>query len=252
MQLIKATLILFILGFLNLNSLSQISYTSHNILNNDTTLNALLKSGHTRSVAFFFPTAKISKSDFDQYVDDFITQIKSDKIDSLQVFFIFFKQDLKSNTKGLKFINSQGSDTLFINYMKCLFIGFDSSLLIRAKSKMDLNFEVNKPRALISDNVFNVELEDTNVCIDLLRKIPVYADLITESINPNFSDFERINFLSDSLNMAKKEIEYNKVKILELSRNYEDQIQVNNQLKKDIEYLKSEILKISNPKGKHE
>jgi hypothetical protein len=182
-------------------------------MNNDTALNASLKSEYPRSVAFFFPTAKIKKSDFEYYADEFKAELNVASIDSLQVFFVYYKQDLKSNTKGLKFINTLGRDTLFINYMKCLFIGFDSSLLIRAKNKMDYNFEVNKPRSLKSDDVFNVELEDTSVCIDLLKKIPVYADLIRESIDPNYSDSEKIQFLRDSVAELSEIVSILKVQI---------------------------------------
>lgn len=204
MQLVKIFVFFVLFSLKCTHLVAQTKFSTINVSNNDTVIKDILNLKNGKSVIFFYPTAKIKKEDFELYSNELRANLEKKKIDSLNVYFVYFKQDLKNNSKGIKICNDV-SDTLVVNYMKCFFVGFDSTKLLRAKNKMSLNFDLSKPKKNTKNNIYNVVLEDTNVCIDLVKKIPFYEEIISESINPKYSTDEKLIQLFESIAILQKQ-----------------------------------------------
>ena len=126
------------------NLFSQVEVLHHSIVNNDTNLISVLASNTSKSVVFFCPIAKLTKESFYKKSEELSKNWKMKGISDLTLHFVYFKQDLKSNAKGLKLINVDKKDTLFIGQFECFFVGFNTDYLFRAKSKMKYNYEIEE------------------------------------------------------------------------------------------------------------
>lgn len=235
MQLIK-TLIGIVFYSFTLSAWSQVKVQTHVINNNDTNLRSLFSTEFKNSVIFFFPTATIKKSEFEIGSKVLIDDLNEETNDlSVQVHFVYYKQDPKSISKGLKFVSGNKLDTLFIGDLKCLLIGFDSTTLFRAKKLMDLNFEVKE--VFEHEGIYDVEINDANSCIKIAQWPPNYSKLIKESINPMYSDAEQIKMLKDSISKLEIALKTQSEKVNHLEIENKG---INDELKK----LAAELLKI--------
>jgi len=194
-------------------ALTQINFESHFLLDNDTCLNCMLYSKVERQIILFYPTAKIKELDFEKRTKELISSLKDINVNPTLIQFVYFKQNLKSDAKGLKYISKSG-DSVAINYFKCFISGIDTNILTRAKSKMPLNFEIKKP--FRDNDLFEIHMRDTSVCIDLMNKLSFYNEFIVESINPKYSDKERIEMLCKITNNLITRIEESEMKIEDL------------------------------------
>ncbi len=209
----KAHIILIVLFILPLkNSIAQLEVNYHSILNNDKPINDVTNSKTSKSIIFFCPAVYISQESYSKKADELIKNSKMKGILDLNIHFIYFKQNLKSNAKGLKYLSKDQKDTLFIGQFECLFIGFDTNNLQRAKTKMKFNYDIEQ--VFKNENLFRVPIIDTNKCFEKIPdRIPFYVDFIKESISPNYSTDEKIQFLRDTINFLYSEISFLKTEI---------------------------------------
>jgi hypothetical protein len=177
---------------------AQTIFVHHNIANNDTVTRDFTRSNTLRTVIFFCPTAKVDMQFYQKKAAELERKLRLMQVSELTVHMVYFIQDTKNNSKGLKYASSDTKDTLYIGQFECIFVGFDEILLNRSKSKMKFNFDLIKP--FEKENLFSVPIVDTNKCFDKMQdRIPFYADFITESINPNYTQDEKMQFLRDSI-----------------------------------------------------
>jgi hypothetical protein len=191
---------------------AQIEIVHHTILNNDTSLQLLTQHKTHRAVIFFCPTKIIGKDVYFKKAEELNKSSKLKGLSDLTLYYIYYNQDTKNNAKGVKYVNSFHSDTMFIGQFECLFIGFDNKLLLRSKSKMKYNYDVTQ--VFKNENVWSVPIVDTNKCFEKLQdRIPFYADFIRESCIPSFSADEKIQFLRDTIVTLSKEIQLIKTQL---------------------------------------
>lgn len=177
---------------------AQTIFLHHNIANNDTITRDFTSSDTPKTVIFFCPTAKVEMQFYQKKAAELERKLRLMQVSELTVHMVYFIQDTKNNSKGLKYASSDTKDTLYIGQFECFFVGFDEILLNRTKSKMKFNFDLIKP--FEKENLFSVPIVDTNKCFDKMQdRIPFYADFITESINPNYTQDEKMQFLRDSI-----------------------------------------------------
>lgn len=177
---------------------SQTMVVHHQIQNNDTSIRLLTQSETKKSVIFFCPTATINEDFYFKKAEELNRSNKLKVLSDLTLYFIYFKQDTKNNSKGVKYVNSMNSDTMFIGQFECIFSGFDNKLLLRAKNKMKFNYDVVK--IFDSENVWSVPIVDTNKCFEKMQdRIPFYGDFIRESCNPVYSTDEKMQFIRDTV-----------------------------------------------------
>lgn len=178
---------------------AQIDVIQHLVSNNDTTIRNLVMSKTTKSIILFCPTVYISQEIYNKKADELIKNNKLKGISDLTIHFIYFKQDIKNNAKGVKYISADKRDTTYIGQFECFFSGFEPTLLARAKSKMKFNYDLIK--VIENENIYSVPIVDTNKCFEKIQdRIPFYADFIKESILPTYSNDEKLKFLQDSVN----------------------------------------------------
>lgn len=200
---------------------SQIASFHHSISNNDTSVNSIISSETTKSIVFFCPTYHISQDAFTKKADELIKNSKMKGISDLSIHFVYYKQDVKNNANGLKLINNEKNDTLFIGQFECFFFGFNTSYIERAKNKLKYNYDID--HVFKNENIYSIPIVDTNKCFEKMQdRIPFYADFIRESIYPNYSTDEKIQFLRDTLVSVQQELD---------------------QLKKDFETIKAKLPK---------
>jgi hypothetical protein len=219
---------------------SQITIKSHFLKENDTCLNCIIDTNVERQVLLFYPTAKFKNSYFEEKSQELIASFKETNVKPTLIQFIYFKQNLKTDVKGLKYFSNSG-DTLFINYLKCFITGIDTNLLIRSKSIMPINFEIKK---VFSDSHLNeISIRDTSVCIDLLNRLSFYNDFILESVSPKFSDKEKIEILTSLTNDLIRKIEENETQIKDLMKIVESMNYCIDEQANELQELRLEKLK---------
>ena len=188
----------------NISLFSQIT-KHHFIVKNDISINTITRSNTKNTVLFFCPTAYIDTVVYKKKATELSNNLKLKGISDLTLHFIYFKQDTKNNSKGVRYISQNEKDTIFIGQFECFFIGFDNSNLLRAKNKMKFNYDIE--HSFINENIYKVPIVDTNKCFkNMPDRIPFYADFIKESIQPSYSTDERIQFLQDSVNLLSKQV----------------------------------------------
>lgn len=184
---------------------AQVDIVHQIVVNNDTSIRLLTQSKTKKSIIFFCPTANISKDFYFKKSEELSKNHKLKDLSDLTLYFIYFKQDTKNNSKGVKYTDNNNKDTIFIGQFECLFIGFDMNLLIRAKNKMKYNYDVT--RAFGYENVWKVPIVDTNKCFEKMQdRIPFYADFIREVCIPNYSVDEKIQFLRDTISDLSRQL----------------------------------------------
>ena len=236
--------------FVSDNLISQIDFFHHTISQNDSSINIQVASKTSRSVVFFCPTAIISKDAFYKKAEELIRSSKIRDIKDLSIHFLYFKQDLKSNAKGLKYISNNKLDTLFVGQFECLFIGFNQKFLQRSKSKMRFNYDIEE--VFKNQNVYKIPIVDTNKCFEKIPdRIPFYADFLKESIQPNYSSDEKFQFLRDTLKKMQQEIEELRVEIQKFDQKMESlKIEKQSQSRNNRDVINSEEEPVEIPKKK--
>lgn len=178
---------------------AQIDVVQHLIINNDSDIRELIMAKPNKAVIIFCPTAYISRDTYNKKAEELIRSYKLKGISDLSIHFIYFKQDTKNNSKGVKYVSHDKKDTSFIGQFECFFSGFDSVLLARAKSKMKYNYDLI--RVFGNETLFSIPIVDTNKCFEKMQdRIPFYADFIRESILPMYSVDEKMQFMRDTIN----------------------------------------------------
>lgn len=179
---------------------------NHDIANNDTTVRELITSTGSISVVFFCPTAKVSKDFYHKKVLELEKKLKQREISDLALHVIYYVQDTKNNSKGLKLYSLDMNDSLIISDFQCFLLNFNQDFLKRSMKKFPGNFDLEIP--FVDENIFRVPIVDTNKCFDKIQdRIPFYTDFIAESITPNYSNDEKMQFLRDSINTLYNVIE---------------------------------------------
>ena len=179
---------------------AQTIFKNHEILNNDTIVRGIISDTLSKNVVFFCPTAKVSKDLYLKKALELERKLKSMQLPDLTVHMVYYTQNTKNHSKGLKYISLDSRDTSIIGQFECYFIGFDEKFLHRSKSKMKFNYDLIK--LFKNENIYSVPIVDTNKCFDKIQdRIPFYADFISEAISPNYSNDEKMQFLRDSINM---------------------------------------------------
>jgi len=215
--------------------ISQVEVFHHTISNNDTSINVVTFSKTSKSVIFFCPTVYISKESFRKKAGELIKNYKIKGVSDLTVHFVYFKQDVKSAAKGLKYSSNDYKDIFFVGQFECLFIGFDTNYLQRSKSKMKFNYDIEQ--AFKDENVYRIPIVDTNKCFEKIPdRIPFYADFIKESILPIYSTDERFKFLQDSIYHLTNQVNHLTKQVNSVIRQNEDLIK---QYQEIIDQLKS-------------
>jgi hypothetical protein len=202
----KKVFLFLLIFFVSLKSQAQIEIVHHTIFNNDTSIQLLTQQKTQRAVIFFCPTRIIGKEVYFKKAEELNKSGKLKGLSDLTLYYIYYNQDTKNNAKGVKYVNSFHSDTMFIGQFECLFIGFDNKLLLRSKSKMKYNYDVTQ--IFRNENVWSVPIVDTNKCFEKLQdRIPFYADFIRESCIPIYSADEKIQFLRDTVENLSEELQ---------------------------------------------
>jgi hypothetical protein len=179
---------------------AQTIFKNHEILNNDTIVRSIIADTTSKSVVFFCPTAKVSKDLYLKKALELERKLKSIQFSDLTVHMVYYTQNTKNHSKGLKFISNDLRDTSIIGQFECYFIGFEENFLNRSKAKMKFNYDLIK--LFEYENIYSVPIVDTNKCFDKIQdRIPFYADFISEAISPNYSNDEKMQFLRDSINI---------------------------------------------------
>jgi FtsZ-binding cell division protein ZapB len=247
MRYFQFKLLIFSLFFSD-NLISQIDSFHHTISQNDSSINIQIASKTSRSVVFFCPTAIISKDAFYKKAEELIKSSKIRDIKDLSIHFLYFKQDLKSNAKGLKYISNNKLDTLFVGQFECLFIGFNQKFLQRSKSKMRFNYDIEE--VFKNQNIYKIPIVDTNKCFEKIPdRIPFYADFLKESIQPNYSTDEKFQFLRDTLDIMQLEIKKLKEEIQNFDKKIES-LKNEKQSQKNKDVIKTEEEPVEKPKKK--
>lgn len=199
-------LIIFLTFLFHLNTSAQSMIINHDIANNDTIVRELITSTSSKSVVFFCPTAKVSKDFYHKKALELEKKLKQREISDLSLHIIYYVQDTKNNSKGLKLYSLEMTDSIIISDFQCFFINFNQNFLNRSMTKFPKNFDLDKP--FDNENLFSVPIVDTNKCFDKIQdRIPFYTDFIAESILPNYSNDEKMQFLRDSINTLYNVIE---------------------------------------------
>ena len=226
---------------------SQVEIRHYIISNNDTCLRCVLGSEYDRTITYFFPTSKINRLEFDKRTSQLVSDLKTIK-DSVLLQFVYYKENVKSDAKGMKLISAK--DTILINYFNCFIKGIDSNILYHSKSKMLLNFEITNLNQ--SDNLFEVQINDSNVCIELLNKLYYFNDFIVETLNPKYSQLEQIDLLQKELIESNNQNRIYYERTNQLNKEIKKIEENLNLLKNDIEILKEQNQRTNKEKKKND
>ncbi len=226
---------------------SQVEIRNYIISNNDTCLRCVLGSEYDRTITYFFPTSKINRLEFEKRTSQLVSDLKT-ITDSILVQFVYYKENVKSDAKGMKLISAK--DTILINYFNCFIKGIDSNLLYHSKSKMVLNFEIKNLNQ--SDNLFDVQINDSNVCIELLNKLSYFNDFIIETLNPKYSELEQIYILQKDLIESNNQNRICYERINKLNKEIKKIEENLNLLKNDLETLKEKNQKPNKEKKQND
>jgi hypothetical protein len=150
--------------------------------------------------------------------------LKSDalsNIGELNFYFFYFKENPINNSKG---IILNGIDTssrpLPIGQFECFFINFNKKNIQRAKEKNEILYELSEP--FKNENIYRVTIVDTNICFkNVQSRVPFYAEFINETIKPNYSFEEKLNFLSDSIKILQNKILLIEERIIKLEERFD-------------------------------
>jgi hypothetical protein len=182
----------------------------------DTCLNCVISSNYPQNVFFFYPTAKVKSSEFEKISNDLKAELSSKEMNKTLVQFIYFKQNLKSDAKGMKLRDANKMDSTNVNYLKCFVKGIDTNFLTRSKNLMPVQFEFHQ--VFQNDDIYEIEIKDTTVCIEMLNKLRYLNQFISEALSPNYTKNEKIEIIESSIVLFTKEIKRVEQDLIDLNK----------------------------------
>jgi hypothetical protein len=155
-------------------------------------------------VVIFLPISNIAEEDYVEMIK--ILNSKISKFDSTQIKPYLFQDNSKSKSKGLNIL-IDSANTTYINEIQVFFNNFEKQNIERATNKYSKNYYINKNESFLDFNLYNVDIVDTTICfMGIEYKIPEYADLINELMNPVYSQQEINEILNTEISQLKKEV----------------------------------------------
>jgi hypothetical protein len=184
------------LFFLNISIFSQHNFNFVSLEKNDANLRSLIKLDSGRHVIFFCPISDFRDETYRNKIDVFSNELIYS--DSLCIDIVFYLEDPIETSKGLKICSKDSTKCDYINQFECFLSGFDETKLLRSHKVLSNNFQVKKQFS--NENLYKISLVEKSYCLPSLpARIPVFADFIKETLNPNYSYDEKIQFLRDSI-----------------------------------------------------
>ena len=201
MRLILCFVLLFTLNF---ESSAQPN-PSHFILDskNSYTIDSLLNDSSEKFI-FFCPTFNFSPRDYDKRIKQIRNEIESNNLSSVPIFFLFFKNHPVNPSKDILLSSDDPSETFAISELGIYYLAEETQRIERASSILKQDFSLS--RKFRDKPLYHVDLIIKSCYENLPDHIPAYAPFIIETVSPNYSDKERIQHLSDSLQLAQTKI----------------------------------------------
>ena len=197
--------ILFFFIFTCFSFIAQVNSSSWKLQSNDDPIVDSLMDDPKEKFIFFCPTFDTSIKDYDKAklrLEDIINDLP--KYIAAQLHFIFFKEDPFNPSKGIIIESPSSKLPYAISGLEVYYLNSDIS---RANRSLRLNKRDFRFVRRFSDcNYYHLDLIIKACYKSLSDHIPAYAPFIIETISPNYSDKERIQHLSDSLQLAQTKI----------------------------------------------
>lgn len=167
-----------------------------------------------QSIYFFCPISSVKKSEYLDKYSDFIKKKKIQALSETHLKMIFFNDNPKNRSKGLRAYFSKEDSLIIINEFAVIFQNFEGSKLIFTSQREEIK-KYYGIKFYSKSNLSNVSINESVGCYNSLsERIPNYENFISQLINPIFSESERITFLEDSINLYKRQIESLEKKLL--------------------------------------
>lgn len=217
---ITFTILFFFLLFQKNNILAQDFSKKNHFFNCSKNFSDSIKNLDQKSVLFFCPTLSIDSTNFIRKGQELIENKKISDLDNVNIYFLYFKENPKNNSKGLVLSSKNLKESFPVGQFECLFVNFNKKHVSHAKENLNHNFEIIP--IFQNENIIRVSIVDTNKCFkEIPDRIPYYADFIRESILPNFTTDEKLSQLIEEYSEMKIELSLMKKRIEQLTEQNE-------------------------------
>ena len=155
------------------------------------TLNSLEKT-----IYFVCPVRNCAKTEYWNKFNELLSKKKIKKIKEVNFTLVFFNENVKNRSKGLKLKFGKSDSVLYVNEFRAYFHSFQRNDLLKTIERIDISkrYGINFYGDSSLADIFIAE--DVSCFSKLSELIPNYEEFISQLINPVYSTEEQIVMLN--------------------------------------------------------